>query len=240
MNVCSNKNVGLDVNSVRVVSMFSVDSIDTITEGSTLLSHGHTKTKGVVSYAAAVQDGSDDLSNRMYDDPSMAGRWTGHMDSKNKRLTVRQKHVHHVGHSNERSRNEGQHRRMMGMDKLLGKTKTMRADTVANTQPVGCNGPVICKLGIAMRGVLTQHDSSAPVHAAPHMQFSHGGIATEKAGGDVSMIGAGGTVPADTPNNASLNSAAGLHYAMKVGPASAYTDMQKQNFMQGIATGAGV
>lgn len=222
--------------------MFSVDSIDTISEGSTLSGHGRARSRsGAVSFAPVVQDSSDDLSHRMYGDPSMAGRWTGHMDSKNKRLTVHQKHVHYIGHANEQSRNPGDYRSGVTMNKLVGKAKTTRADTVSNTQPVGCNGPVICDLGVAMRGVMMQYDSSVPVHAAPHMQFSHGGIATEKlkAGEEVSMIGAGDSVPGDTPNNDSLNNAAGLHYAMKVGPASAYTTMAKQNFMQGISTGAG-
>ena len=236
-SLCSDvkKNVSSKIKKI----MFSVDSLDTITEGSTLVGHGRKKSADTVSYAPAVQDSSDDLSHRFYEDPSMSGRHAGHLDSRNTRLTVQQKHVHYIGHANEQNRNMGDYRRGVSMKKLLGDSKKKRADSVMNTQPVGCNGPVICKLGVAMQGVMIPHDVTAPVYAAPHMQFSHGGIATDKSGGKVSMIGAGGTVPGDTPKNMSLNNAVGLHYAMKISPASAYVDMRRQKLMQGITTGAG-
>lgn len=220
--------------------MFPVDTLDTIAEGSTLKSHGDVKSSVGVSYAPAVQDSSDDLSHRFYTDPSMDGRWTGHRDSLNKRLTVVQKHVHTMSHGNEQNRNVGDYRRSMGLNKYWGKTRKMRVDGPSNTQPVGCNGPVICQLGRAMRGVVTQHNPVAPVHAAPHMQFSHGGVSKERVGGDVSMIGAGNTVPMDTPNNSYMNNAVGLHYVMKIGAASAYMGMEKQNFMRGMSTGGEV
>jgi len=206
--------------------MFLGDSLDAITDGSTLVARGQKKSVDTVSYAPAVQDSSDDLSHRFYEDPSMSGRRGGHLDSKNTRLTVQQKHVHYIGHANEQNRNVGDWRRAVSMKKLLGGSKKRRPASVMNTQPIGCNGPVMCELGVAMRGVMIPHDVTAPVYAAPHMQFSHGGIATDKSGGGVSMIGAGGTVPGDTPNNESLNNAVGLHYAMKISPASAYINMK--------------
>ena len=214
--------------------MFAVDTLDTIADGSTLLSHGRGTSVEKVSHTKAVQDSSDDLSHRSYTDPSMTGRWIGHLDSRNKRLTVAQKHVHKIDHVNEQNRVTGDHRRHMGYEKSAGKTKTKRVDTPSNTQPVGCNGPVICQLGRAMHGVVTQHDPDAPLHAAPHENLSHGGISNEKKVNEISMIGAGNTVPSDTPNNSPMNNAAGLHYAMKQGPASAYMGMAKQNFMQGM------
>ena len=95
--------------------MFSVDSLDTITEGSTLVGHGRKKSADTVSYAPAVQDGSDDLSHRFYEDPSMSGRRTGHLDSRNTRQTVQQKHVPYIGHANEQNRNVGDCRRAVSM-----------------------------------------------------------------------------------------------------------------------------
>jgi len=87
--------------------MFLGDSLDAITDGSTLVARGQKKSVDTVSYAPAVQDSSDDLSHRFYEDPSMSGRRGGHLDSKNTRLTVQQKHVHYIGHANEQNRNVG-------------------------------------------------------------------------------------------------------------------------------------
>ena len=218
--------------------MFAVDTLDTIADGSTLRSHDNRKYAEKLLHTGTGQDSSDDLSHRTYTDPSMTGRWIGHLDSRNKRLTVAQKHVHKMEHPHEHNRVVGDHRRMMGNDKSSGKTKMKRVDVPSNTQPIGCNGPVICQLGRSMRGVVTQHDPDVPVHAAPHEKLSHGGISKDKTGDEISMIGAGNTVPSDTPNNSNMNNAAGLHYAMKQGPASAYTSMVKQNFMQGMSRGS--
>lgn len=218
--------------------MFGVPTLDHITEGSTLhkkheTGHHHKKKHGKDTHAVK-QNSSDSLSQRYYKDPSMDGKITGHKDSKNKALTVGMKSVHTVSHANEKSRNAGDFRKHMSLQKYNGESINKRSDTPMNTQPVGCIGPTICPVGKAMQNVVTQHDPNAPVHAATHTHLSHGGVSTS-ANDQVGMIGAGGTVPRDTPNNVSLNSAAGLHYAINMNPGSAYNNMTRQNFMQGIA-----
>jgi hypothetical protein len=216
--------------------MFAVETLDHITEGSTLhKKHKKThKKKHKEDVHAAKQNSSDSLSHRHYKDPSMDGKITGHKDSKNTALTVGMKSVHTISHANESSRNAGDFRSKVSLKKYHGDSIKTRPNTPLNTQPHGCIGPTMCATGKAMQNVVTQHDPRAPVHAATHAQFSHGGIA-KPAYDTIGMIGAGGTVPKDTPNNASLNSAAGLHYAMNISPNSAFNNMSRQNFMQGMA-----
>lgn len=223
------------LNKEIVVAMFGVATLDTITEGSTLhKKHGtHHKKKHKSDHTAAKQNSSDTLSKRHYKDPSMDGKIVGHKDSKNTALTVPMKSVHTMSHASESSRNPGDFRSKMSMKKYHGDDIKTRSNTPFNTLPPGCMKPTMCAVGKAMQNVVTQHDPQAPVHAAPHMQFSHGGI-SKPAYESVGMIGAGGTVPKDTPNNASLNSAAGLHYAINITPGSAFNNMSRQNFMQGM------
>lgn len=235
--------------------MFAVNTLDTITDGSTLKYNKGKKTKKKKDdHTPATQDSSDQLNNRSYSDPLMCGKYGGHKDTKNHRLTVKNKDVHNVTHANEMSRNAGDFRKHISESKYHGDSRVMRSmsDTKPrwgcngpidwwwckpgnemNTQPPGCNGPVMCKTGKAMQGVMTPHDPNLPIHAAHHENLAHGGVA-RSAYEKVGMIGAGGTVPKDTPNNVDLNSAAGLHYAMNISPGNAYTNMNKQNFMQGM------
>ena len=219
--------------------MFAVDTLDTIAEGSTLSARnkgGHTKKKHVGDYKPARQDSSDSLQSRGYKDPMMDKRYGGHKDSKNKALTVKMKSVHTASHHNEKSHNAGDFRKHVSTAKYLGGSRNRRKQTIANTQPLGCNGPVMCEVGKVMQGVMTRHDPHAPVHAVSHEKLAHGGIAKPVQEAPA-MIGAGGAVPGDTPNNRDLNSAAGLHYAMQMtkGAGGAYNTMANKNFMQGMS-----
>lgn len=221
--------------------MFGVQTLDHITDGSTLSKPDHRKHKSKKhkkgkegDFSPVKQDSSDSLSQRHYKDHCMDGKITGHKDSKNTALTVGMKSVHTVSHANEKSRNAGDFRKHMSIQKYNGDSINKRSDTPLNTQPPGCIGPTICPVGKAMQNVVTQHDSRAPIHAATHTQFSHGSE-TNPTYEQISMIGAGGTVPRDTPNNASLDNAAGLHYAINIGRGDAFTNMSRQNFMQGMA-----
>lgn len=149
---------------------------------------------------------------RQYTDVMMDGRITGPKDSKNKVLEVKTPRVQVIRHSVERSHNEGDFR--------LGKKDRPVTRVGLPEIPVGCNGPVFCPKGIAMRNVITQHDPDVPVHAATHEQFTHGGVKFADPMKPTSMIGAAGALPSDNPDSASLRNAQGLHYAVDISPAT--------------------
>jgi len=193
--------------------MFKTDTLDTIAEGSTLRRHGALKVRGAV----ATQTVPRKKDSRSYGDASGESLITGAKDTKNKRLTVKLQSVHTIRHSDEQNRVEGAWRM-----NVIKKSPMKRKRQSINT-PAGCNGPVICKVGIAMRNIITQHDPKAPVHAATHEQFSHGGVAFKKPVVKASMIGAGGALPTTGPEAKSLQNAVGLHYTTNVKPGKVLT-----------------
>lgn len=214
--------------------MFAVQSLDNISEGSTLLAQKTKKQSSVMSFQRSSQPKSDFVGDRVYKNHSMDRTFHGHKDSKNTRLTVRNKEVHAMRHSSEKNHSAGDYRSHVSMSKMHGDAKRRRKILPHDTQPGGCNGPVMCKTGKAFQksGVITQHDPQNPVHAATQKQFTHGGVQFK---GEISMMGASSTLPLDNPENAALNNAAGLHYAINIGKGDAIGKMQNQNFMQQVA-----
>jgi hypothetical protein len=56
----------------------------------------------------------------------------------------------------------------------------------------------------------------------------------------VSQVGAGESIPTNQEEGGSrLNNAVGLNFAITIGPGSAVTAMQKQNFVGGVSNGTG-
>ena len=214
--------------------MFAVQSLDDITEGSTLLDQKTKKQSSGMSFERSSQPKSDFVGDRVYKNHSMDRTFYGHKDSKNKRLTVRAKEVHTMRHSSEKNHSAGDYRSHVSMSKVHGDAKRRRKVFPHDTQPGGCNGPVMCNTGKAFQksGVITQHDPQNPVHAATQKQFTHGGVQFK---GEISMMGASNTLPTNNPENAALNNAAGLHYAINIGKGDAIGQMQNQNFMQQVA-----
>lgn len=188
-------------------------TLDTIADGSTL---EHQKSERPLFASPGekfVPMVKDSLSQgRHYTDVMMDGRITGPKDSKNKVLQVKTPHVQTIRHSVEKSHNEGDFR--------LGKKDRPVTRKGLPLIPVGCNGPVFCPKGIAMRNVITQHDPDVPVHAATHEQFTHGGVKFADPMKPNSMMGAAGSLPVDGPAHESLQNAQGLHYATEIPPAT--------------------
>jgi hypothetical protein len=215
--------------------MIKGESLDNITEGSTLSSKTKSKIRqpSVYSYEKPVQPKGDLVGDRVYKNVLMDSTFSGHKDSKNKRLTVALLAVHNMRHANEKTHNLGDFRENVPLSKIFGDKIKSRVVTVRDTQPVGCNGPVMCKTGKVFQkvGVVTMHDPDNPVHAATHKQFAHGGVQFK---GEMSMMGASQTLPVTNPENASLNNAAGLHYAINIGKGDAVSKMHNQNLMQQV------
>lgn len=217
--------------------MFAVGTLDDIAEGSTLKATKKKKKKtriGPYSFEKGNQPKSDSVGSRVYTDVCMDRTFSGHKDSKNRRLTVRSKEVHTMRHANQNNHNPGDFRSHMSDAKIQGDGKKVRSVSPRDTQPGGCNGPVMCKTGKVFQknGVVTQHDPQNPVHAATHKQFAHGGV---QFGEPISMIGASQTLPTTNPENAALNNAAGLNYAINIGKGDAIGAMHNQNFMKQVS-----
>lgn len=211
--------------------MFHVQTLDGITEGSTLINHQAQPGRGCCDTKYMPQiSGTDTIGARPYNDASMDGDFSGHKDTKNHRLTVKNKSVHNMRHANEKNHNSGDFRKHI---KDINRSPNSRVLNYSDSQPVGCNGPVICKLGKQMQNVITAHDPDAPVHAATHTQFAHGGVLKGNEEAPSSML-APGVVPTSGPDGMSLNNAAGMHYAINIGPGDAITGSQKKDFMSSM------
>lgn len=188
-------------------------SLDTIADGSTLRDPGTKVTKNVAPvFTGDVQKPkASSAVGRTYKDVMMDGRITGPRDSKNKVLEVKTPRVQTIRHAVDRSHNEGDFR--------LGKRDKPRERSGLPIVPVGCNGPVFCPVGKAMRNVILNYDPEAAILAATHERAAHGGVQVTDPMEPTSMIGAAGALPVDGPEGKSLQNAQGLHYA-KDTPAS--------------------
>jgi hypothetical protein len=217
-------------------------TIENLSEGSTLAAASNLRQSGRVSFDAASGAGlSDGVCHRGYGDPSMTGTWHGPRDTKNTRLYLDKPDVQSmcsvVTQGNNRC--EGDWRRGVSMSAYNGDRIRTRAVTYEDKQPVGCNGPVVCKLGLKMRSVVVAHNNSLPVLAAEAEAFSQGGVFVNKDE-VVSEIGAGESLPTNQNEGGSrLNNAVGLNFAITIGPGSAVASMQKQNFVGGVSNGQG-
>lgn len=191
-------------------------SLDTIADGSTLRDPKSTVKQDVVPvFSGDVQrPKASSAVGRTYKDVMMDGRITGPKDSKNKVLEVKTPRVQTIRHAVDRSHNEGDFR--------LGKRDKPRQRNGLPTIPVGCNGPVFCPMGKAMRNIVLNYDPKAAILAATHEQNAHGGVQFTDPMEPTSMVGAAGALPVDGPEGKSLQNAQGLHYTKDV-PAS--TDM---------------
>ena len=191
--------------------MFHRPTLDTIAEGSTLKDiKVNVRSRSKYPSINGILDVpvSSDARGRVYKSPMMDGRITGPKDNLNKALEVKKPRVQTIRHSVDRSYNEGDFR--------LGKKDKKVMRTGLPSVPYGCNGPVFCPVGKAMRNVITQHDPEAPILAATHEQFSHGGVRFQRPMADTSMMGAGGALPEDGPDSKSLRNAKGLHYTTDI------------------------
>ena len=217
-------------------------TIETLSEGSTLPAAHNRRRSSRFSFKAASGDGlSDDVCHRGYGDPSMTGTWQGPIDSKNTRLYLHKPEVQAMRSvvTQGNNRCEGDWRRGMSMSAYNGDTIRTRVVSHEDRQPVGCNGPVICDLGLKMKQVIVAHNNDLPVLAAESEAFSQGGVFVSKDVG-VSQVGAGESIPTNQEEGGSrLNNAVGLNFAITIGPGSAVTAMQKQNFVGGVSNGAG-
>lgn len=221
---------------------YNMATLDNISEGSTLPDTGdggHGRGGGW-SFKPASQDTTDDVSHRGYTDPSMTGTWDGPRDTKNKRLFINKPEVQHLRSVvTGNNKNAGDWRRRMDMASYNGDRRVTRQERYEDKQPVGCNGPVICKLGVQMKGVIVAHNNNLPILAAKADVFAPGGVSAPRQDDGVSMVSAGFAVPTDSADGARLNNAVGLNYAINIGPGSAVSDMQRQNFVGGVSNGTG-
>lgn len=195
----------------KINIMFHRPTLDTIAEGSTLRdSQVQVRSRSKYDYATGVLDvpKHSDARGRVYKSPMMDGRITGPKDNLNKALQVKTPRVQTIRHSVDRSHNEGDFR--------LGKKDRKVTRDGLPSIPVGCNGPVFCPVGKAMRNVITQHDSEAPILAATHEQFSHGGVRFQNPMAEKSMMEAGGALPDNGPDSKSLRNAQALHYTQDI------------------------
>ena len=219
--------------------MFAGDTLDTIGDASTLVSRGvQDVVSRVLSYTAATQYKSDDLSHRRYSDACMTGVWSGYRDSKNTSLYIDNDEVQTlasvVANGNKCA---GDWRRETSMASYNGHRRVKRKWGVEDSQPVGCNGPVVCTLGLKMRDVIVAHNNDLPVLAAKASAFGVGGVSNPHQDKDVSKIGAGYSVPTNGPDGSRLNNAVGLDYAINITPGKAILAMQRKNFVGGVANG---
>ena len=219
-------------------------TIENLSEGSTLFDIGGYGSgyDDMVSFAPASAAGStDDLCHRAYRNSSMTGDYMGPRDSKNTRLYINKPEVQCMRSvvTDGNNRNAGDWRRGMSLSAYNGEMIRRRDVIYTDKQPVGCNGPVICKLGLKMKGVIVAHNNDLPVLAAESEAFSQGGVFVSKDVG-VSQVGAGESIPTKQNEGGSrLNNAVGLNFAMTIGPGSAVTSMQQKNFVDGVSNGTG-
>jgi len=185
-------------------------SLDTIADGSTLRDPKTTTKRDTTPiFNGDVQKRvSSSTAGRVYKDVMMDGRITGPKDSKNKVLEVKTPRVQTIRHSVDRSHNEGDFR--------LGKRDKRRERNGLPVVPVGCNGPVFCPMGKAMRNIVLNYDPKAAILAATHEQNAHGGVQFTDPMEPTSMIGAANALPVDGPEGKSLQNAQGLHYTKDV------------------------
>lgn len=184
-------------------------SLDTIADGSTLRDPGvKTSTREPGTPGNLLQPKASSTVGRTYKDVMMDGRITGPKDSKNKVLEVKTPRVQTIRHAVDRSHNEG--------DFKLGKRDKPRRRTGLPIVPVGCNGPVFCPMGKAMRNIVLNYDPKAAILAATHEQNAHGGVQFTDPMEKTSMVGAAGALPVDGPEGKSLQNAQGLHYTKDV------------------------
>lgn len=188
--------------------MLHRQTLDVIADGSTLID----RPKSIRSRSeyrgekhALKTPKHSNARGRFFPSSMMDSRITGPRDNLNKALEVKSSRVQTIRHSNDRSHNEGDFR--------LGKYDRYKKRRGLPQVPVGCNGPVICPVGKAMRNVITQHDPEAPILAATHEQFSHGGVRFQNPMAETSMMEAGGALPENGPDSKSLRNAKGLDYA---------------------------
>ena len=220
-------------------------TIENLSEGSTLFDIGvyGSGYDDMVSFAPASAAGStDDLCHRAYRNSSMTGDYMGPRVSKNTRLYINKPEVQCMRSvvTDGNNRNEGDWRRGMSLAAYNGDMVRRRSEVYTDKQPVGCNGPVMCKLGLKMKGVIVAHNPDLPVLAAESEAFSQGGVFVNKARDVVSMVGAGGDMPTNQNEGGSrLNNAVGLNFVVTIGPGSAVTAMQQKNFVGGVSNGTG-
>jgi len=187
--------------------MLHSQTLDVIAEGSTLVDRpkaARQRSKYIGEKHPLKTPKQSNARGRVFPSSMMDSRITGPRDNLNRALEVKSSRVQTIRHGNDRSHNEGDFR--------LGKNDHRKQRRGLPQLPVGCNGPVICPVGKAMRNVITQHDSEAPILAATHEQFSHGGVRFQNPMGETSMIEAGGALPENGPDSKSLRNAKGLHY----------------------------
>lgn len=227
---------------VYVCVKYNMATLDNISEGSTLWDSddGRHRRGAIWSFKPASQDTTDDVSHRGYTDPSMTGTWDGPRDTKNKRLFINKPEVQRLrsvvaGYN----KNAGDWRRRMDMASYNGDRRVTRQERYEDKQPVGCNGPVICKLGVQMKDVVVAHNNNLPILAAKADVFAPGGVSAPRQNEEMSMVSAGFTVPTDSADGARLNNAVGLNYAINIGPGSAVSSMQNKNFVSGVSNGTG-
>lgn len=200
--------------------MLHRQTLDVIAEGSTLAdkpTHRRSRSKYTGEKHPLKIPKHSNARGRVYASAMMDGRITGPRDNLNRALEVKSRRVQTMRHAVDRSHNEGDFR--------LGQYDRKAVRSGLPSVPVGCNGPVICPIGKAMRNVITQHDSEAPILAATHEQFRHGGVRFQDPMDETSMLEAGGALPDNGPDSKSLRNAKGLHYAKDV---SSATDMVNQ------------
>ena len=191
--------------------MLHRSTLDTIAEGSTLRDRkAHERSRSKYPDISGILNvpKHSDARGRVYKSPMMDGRIIGPKDNLNKALQVKTPRVQTIRHGNDRSHNEGDFR--------LGKEDRKVTRDGLMTVPYGCNGPVFCPVGKAMRNVITQYDSKAPILAATHEQFSHGGVRFQDPMAQTSMVEAGGALPVNGPEGKSLQNAKGLHYTKDI------------------------
>jgi hypothetical protein len=185
-------------------------SLDTIADGSTLVDPNPRKTRSHddIPVFSVLKETNTDTNGRQYNSNMMDSRITGPKDSKNTVLEVTTPRVQTIRHAVDRSHNEGDFR--------LGQVdRPVKRDGLP-TIPVGCNGPVYCPLGKAMRNVILNYDPEAAILAATHEQNTHGGVQFVDPMEKTSMMGAANSLPVDGPEGKSLHNAQGLEYTVDI------------------------
>jgi len=142
---------------------------------------------------------------------------SGHLDSRNTRLTIPNVEAQTLRHANLNNRNPGDRTRNMG-DRAFMDLRHLRGEV----DNYGGGGV----LGDDMKDFITQLDPTHVVNAIEVEDFQHGGTRADAVRG--TMMGAGGSVPMDNLDGTNLNNAYGLHYAIDIKPGNAITSMQKK------------
>ena len=123
---------------------------------------------------------------------------SGHLDSRNTRLTIPNREVHTLRHANLNNRNPGDRTRNMGDDAF----RDMR---LFRTEVDNYGGGGV--LGDDMKDFITQLDPTHVVNAIEVEDFQHGGTRADAVRG--TMMGAGATVPVNNLDGTNLNNAYG-------------------------------